>query len=69
MARVIDLAGLSGAYGARVLVEGGHDVIRVEPPSGDDLRRLGPFVGNATPERLRVGTADMCGSGPQIQHL
>ena len=32
MARVIDLAGLSGAYGARLLVEGGHDPATREVP-------------------------------------
>ena len=45
MARVLDLTGLSGAYGARLLVEAGHDVVRVEPRDGDELRRLGPFLG------------------------
>jgi crotonobetainyl-CoA:carnitine CoA-transferase CaiB-like acyl-CoA transferase len=50
MARVIDLAGLPATYGARLLVEGGHDVIRVEPRDGDGLRRLPPFVGENGPE-------------------
>ncbi len=45
MARILDLTGLSGAYGARLLVEAGHDVVRAEPPDGDELRRLGPFLG------------------------
>jgi crotonobetainyl-CoA:carnitine CoA-transferase CaiB-like acyl-CoA transferase len=45
MARIVELAGHSAAYGGRLLAEMGHDVIRVEPPQGDALRRLGPFLG------------------------
>ncbi|MBI2765605.1 MAG: CoA transferase [Chloroflexi bacterium] len=41
--RVIDLAGLPGAYGAMLLAGLGADVIKVEPPAGDDLRHLAPF--------------------------
>jgi crotonobetainyl-CoA:carnitine CoA-transferase CaiB-like acyl-CoA transferase len=44
MARVIDITGLSGAYAARLFAETGHEVIRVEPPQGDELRRLPPFM-------------------------
>lgn len=45
MSRIIDLAEHSGAYAARLLAETGHDVIRIEPPSGGALRRLGPYLG------------------------
>ena len=45
MARVIDLAGLAGAYATRLFAEEGHEVIRIESPGGDDLRRLPPFLG------------------------
>lgn len=45
MARIIDLTQHSGAYAARLLAETGHDVIRIEPPAGDALRRLGPYLG------------------------
>jgi crotonobetainyl-CoA:carnitine CoA-transferase CaiB-like acyl-CoA transferase len=45
MSRIIDLTEHSGAYAARLLAETGHDVIRVEPPEGDRLRRLGPYLG------------------------
>ena len=44
MLRVIDLTTLSGAYAARLFAEQGHEVIRVEPPDGDELRRLAPFL-------------------------
>lgn len=46
MARILDLAGLSGAYATRLFVETGHEVIRVEAPEGDRLRSLPPFLGN-----------------------
>jgi CoA:oxalate CoA-transferase len=44
MLRVIDLTSLIGAYAARLFAEQGHNVIRVEPPEGDELRRLPPFL-------------------------
>ena len=45
MARVLDLTRHAGVYATRLLVELGHDVIRIESPAGDDLRRSGPFLG------------------------
>ena len=45
MSRVIDLAGHSAVYATRLLAETGHDVVRIEPREGDDLRRLGPLLG------------------------
>ena len=44
MSVILDLTDLSGAYGTRLLAEAGHEVIRIEPPSGDRLRRLGPHL-------------------------
>ena len=44
MARIVDLTTLSGAYAARLFVEQGHEVIRVESPEGDEIRRLDPFL-------------------------
>ncbi|WP_406814118.1 CaiB/BaiF CoA transferase family protein [Mycobacterium sp. M23085] len=38
--RVIDLStGLGGAYCSKLLADGGADVVKVEPPQGDPLRR------------------------------
>ena len=42
---MIDIAGLPGAYAARLFAEQGHEVIRIENPAGDSLRRLPPFLG------------------------
>ena len=44
MSRIIDITNHSAAYGARLLAEAGHEVIRVEPRIGDMLRRLGSHV-------------------------
>jgi crotonobetainyl-CoA:carnitine CoA-transferase CaiB-like acyl-CoA transferase len=45
MARIIELSGLTGAYATRLFAEQGHEIIRVEKPEGDNLRRLPPFLG------------------------
>jgi crotonobetainyl-CoA:carnitine CoA-transferase CaiB-like acyl-CoA transferase len=45
MARIIDLAELTGAYATRLFAEQEHEVIRVENPDGNALRRLPPFLG------------------------
>lgn len=40
---VIDLSRyLPGPYAAQILADMGADVLKVEPPRGDDIRRLGP---------------------------
>lgn len=46
MVRIIELTELAGAYATRLFAEEGHEVIRVEKPKGDSLRRLPPFLGN-----------------------
>jgi len=45
--RVLDLASmLAGPYGATMLGDMGADVVKVEPPQGDESRTLGPRVGD-----------------------
>ena len=39
MARILDLTTHAAVYATRLLAEAGHDVVRVEPPEGDALRR------------------------------
>ena len=42
--RVLDLSGdIAGSFCARLLADYGADVIKVEPPGGAPLRRMGPF--------------------------
>ena len=42
--RIVDLTSLTGVYAARLFAEQGHEVIRVEPPEGDEVRQLPPFL-------------------------
>jgi benzylsuccinate CoA-transferase BbsE subunit len=41
---VLDLADEKAAYCGKLLADAGADVIRIEPPGGDALRRLPPFL-------------------------
>jgi benzylsuccinate CoA-transferase BbsE subunit len=47
-ARVLDLSGAIGSYCSKLLADMGADVLIVEPPSGDELRRKPPFIGSDT---------------------
>jgi benzylsuccinate CoA-transferase BbsE subunit len=42
--RVLELTDATGLYAGRLLAWCGAEVIRVEPPGGDPLRRMPPFV-------------------------
>jgi crotonobetainyl-CoA:carnitine CoA-transferase CaiB-like acyl-CoA transferase len=44
--RVLDLAGPLGSYCGRLLADIGADVVKVEPPAGDELRGHPPFAGD-----------------------
>ena len=48
--RVLDLTDLKGAMCAKLFGDMGADVIKVEPPEGDAMRRIGPFL-NGQPRR------------------
>ena len=49
--RVLDLSGPLGVYCGKLLADAGADVIKVEPPAGDDMRGTGPFIhGRPGPE-------------------
>ena len=44
--RVVEIAGdIAGPYCTKLLVDLGADVTKIEPPSGDSMRRWGPFPG------------------------
>src|SRR3990172_1471338 len=50
--RVLDLTTEIGQYAGRAFAELGADVIKIEPPGGDAVRRIGPFVRDeAKPDR------------------
>ncbi len=42
--RVLDLSGPIGVYCGKLMADMGADVIKVEPPGGDPMRGIGPFV-------------------------
>jgi crotonobetainyl-CoA:carnitine CoA-transferase CaiB-like acyl-CoA transferase len=50
--RVLDLTDLKGALCAKLLGDMGADVIKVEPPGGDPMRTIGPFL-DGRPHRDR----------------
>lgn len=43
--RVLDLSSSMGAFCGKVLADLGMDVVKVEPPAGEDLRSEPPFAG------------------------
>src|SRR5262245_6748303 len=53
--RALDLTGLSGQLCGRVLADLGMEVIKIEPPGGDPIRNLPPFV--TSPEGKRLSTS------------
>ena len=44
--RVLDLSGPLGVYCGKLMADMGADVIKVEPPGGDPMRLIGPFLHN-----------------------
>jgi CoA:oxalate CoA-transferase len=47
--RILDFTRvLSGPYCTAMLADSGADVIKVEPPSGDDYRHIGPFLNDGS---------------------
>jgi len=41
---LLDLSGPMGVYCGKLMADMGADVIKVEPPGGDSMRRIGPFL-------------------------
>jgi len=50
--RVLDLTDIKGALCAKLFGDMGADVIKIEPPSGDAMRTIGPFL-DGKPHRDR----------------
>jgi crotonobetainyl-CoA:carnitine CoA-transferase CaiB-like acyl-CoA transferase len=60
---VVELATeISGPYAAKLFVDLGAEVIKIEPPGGDPLRRWGPFPGDV-PDPRRGGLFEYINAG------
>src|SRR5918995_6267520 len=57
--RALDLSGLSGQLCGRVLADLGMEVIKIEPPGGDPVRNLPPFLRAANGKRLSTTFAHL----------
>ncbi len=45
--RVIELGGgIAGSYATKMFADYGAEVIKIEPPEGDETRRMAPYIGN-----------------------
>src|SRR5947199_4885705 len=53
--RVVEISDELGEYCGRLLAGLGADVIKVEPPGGNETRRYGPFLENEENEEIRQG--------------
>jgi crotonobetainyl-CoA:carnitine CoA-transferase CaiB-like acyl-CoA transferase len=61
--RVVEIAGdIAGPYCTKLLVDLGAEVTKIEPPSGDPLRRWGPFPGGV-PDPNRSGMFEYLNAG------
>jgi crotonobetainyl-CoA:carnitine CoA-transferase CaiB-like acyl-CoA transferase len=57
--RALDLTGLSGQLCGRMLGDLGMEVIKIEPPGGDPVRNLPPFVSSADGKKLSTTFAHL----------
>src|SRR5574341_1204243 len=57
--RALDLTGLSGQLCGRILADLGMEVIKIEPPGGDPVRSLAPFVTSANGKKLSTTFAHL----------
>jgi crotonobetainyl-CoA:carnitine CoA-transferase CaiB-like acyl-CoA transferase len=57
--RALDLTGVSGQLCGRVLADLGMEVIKIEPPGGDPVRNLAPFIHSANGKQLSTTFAHL----------
>ena len=57
--RALDLTGLSGQLCGRVLADLGMEVIKIEPPGGDPVRKYPPFIKSASGAELSTTFAHL----------
>ena len=67
--RVVEIASeISGPYAAKLFVDLGADVTKIEPPGGDPLRQWGPFPGGI-PDPQRSGLFEYLNAGKRHAEL
>ncbi|MBI4334882.1 MAG: CoA transferase [Chloroflexi bacterium] len=50
--KILDITDQKGVYCCKMLADAGADVIKIEPPGGDPMRKIGPFLdGEPHPEK------------------
>ena len=57
--RALDVTGLSGQLCGRMLADLGMEVIKIEPPGGDPVRNLAPFIRSAEGKLLSTTFAHL----------
>ena len=57
--RALDITGLSGQLCGRILADLGMEVIKIEPPRGDPVRNLAPFIKSAQGKLLSTTFAHL----------
>ena len=57
--RALDVTGLSGQLCGRMLADLGMEVIKIEPPGGDPVRNLAPFIRSAVGKLLSTSFAHL----------
>jgi len=68
--RALDLTDLSGQLCGRLLADLGMEVIKIEPPSGDPVRNLAPFVKSSEGKELSTAFAHLnAGKGSKVLDL
>ncbi len=68
--RVLDLSQfLPGPFATQLLADMGADVLKIEPPAGDPLRRLNPATGRPGPEHGRTPYYDAINAGKTVVHV
>ncbi len=70
MAKVLELAVLfPGPLAGRLLLEQGFEVVKVEPPGGDPIRRISPTLYKVLNEGKRVVHIDLKGDAEEVRRL